>query len=178
MTPNEIQEKVQRYLNRDTVADEQIMDAIEEAINWLSRMGFLIDTIEKEYEGKDFYELPEDLIAIFKVEDVEEETYLRDYKIDGNLIRFAEDGKYRLFAERQPKVPESMNDELEMHDSLQYAVLDYVKGFCKVSIDDTSQDGHRLMQKFQQDALKAYQFLKRGQNTPTSWAVRRRARGR
>ena len=175
MTPKNIQNKVQRYLNRDNVEDNQIIDAIEEAINWLGRMGYLIDTVIMEYEGKKFYHLPQDLISVLKVEDVEEETYFSDYKIDGNLIRFAEDGKYRIFAERQPKVPGGMEDELKMHASLQYAVLDYVKGFCKVSIDDRSEDGHRLMQKFQQDSLKAYQAIKRGRNSPANWKVIRRA---
>ena len=175
MTPNEIKEKVERYLNRDNVDLNSITDGIEEAMNWLGNMGYLINTINMVVEAEEFYELPEDLISILKIEDPEKKEIVTDYIVDGNLIRFKEQGEYRVFAERQPLTPLDESTELELHIMLQYCVLDYVKGFCKVSIDDTSQDGHRLMQKFQQDSLKAYQAIKRGRNSPTNWKVIRRA---
>ena len=119
--------------------------------------------------------MPDDLISVIKVEDTDGEEYYKGYLIDGKLIRFEDAGKYRVFGERQPQVPAGPDEELALYPLLQYCVLDYVKGFCKVSIDDTSQDGHRLMQKFQQDALKAYQSIRKGRNSPSNWKVIRRA---
>ena len=175
MTPNEIKAKVERYLNRDTIDIEHINDALEESINWLGRAGYIIDTLIFDAEEKEFYELPDDLISVIKVEDTDEEEYYEGYLIDGKLIRFEDAGKYRVFGERQPQVPDGPDKELALYPLLQYCVLDYVKGFCKVSIDDRSEDGHRLMQKFQQDSLKAYQAIKRGRNSPSNWKVIRRA---
>ena len=175
MTPNEIKAKVERYLNRDTVDIEHINDALEESINWLGHAGYIIDTLIFNAEEKEFYELPDDLISIIKVEDTDEEEYYEGYLIDGKLIRFEDAGKYRVFGERQPQVPAGPDEELTLYPLLQYCVLDYVKGFCKVSIDDTSQDGHRLMQKFQQDAAKAYRSIKSDRNSLMSWRVERRA---
>lgn len=174
MTPEEIKTKVERYTKKSDIDIDYIMDAIEESINWLSNMGYIIDSIKDNYDAKEFYELPNDIVGLIKVEDVEEDEMVEDYVVDGNLIRFGEEGEYRIFAERQPKIPSSSDEELELHPSLQYAILDYTKGFIKVSTDDRSEDGHRLMQKFQEDSVKFYQSIVRGKNNVTSWTVKRR----
>ena len=171
MTPANIKEKVERYLTKDNIENEIILDGIEESISWLGNMGYVINTINEEFEEKLFYTLPKDVLGVIKVEDIEEETYYENWKVDGNLIRFGETGKYRIFLNRNPIFPTGIDEELDIHPLLQYAILDYVKGFCKVTIDDTSEDGHRLMQKFKEDALKAYKMIRRNRDNVKQWRV-------
>jgi len=175
MTGTEVKNKVERYIN--TTCDEDlILDAIEDAINWLGSMGYIIDTVLLEgVEADEFYELPSDLIKVLKVEKPDDKEYYYDYLIDGDLIRFADDGKYRIFAQKNPSMISAIGDELNMHPMLENCIVTYAKGFIKVTIDDSSQDGHRLLQKFEKDSLKAYLTLKRNQKTPANFSVIRHA---
>lgn len=172
MTGQDIIEKTKRYISREPDTD-LVIDAIQSAINWLGNKGYIIDKIDIEAEPDGFYEFPEDIIRVIKVEIPAENKYYYSYIIDGNLIRFQDKNEYRIFAEKHPFKYQNRHEEIPMHPMLQGCVEDYVKGYCKLSIDDTSQDGHRLIQEFKENSAKAYQVLKRGQKTPAKVRVQR-----
>lgn len=170
MTGNEIKDKIERFFDIK-VNSKLIIDGIQEAINWLGNMGYIIDTILLEAEEETFIGLPVNLIRIIKVENLDENEYCYDYKVDGDLIRFKEEGNYRIFAERHPSEITSLDEELSMHSMLSNCILTYVKGFIKLSNDDENKVGWEYIKKFQQDSIKAYQLLKRNQSNPTKWKV-------
>lgn len=171
MTGNDIKDKADRYTSAD-ITEDTIIDAIQDAFNWLGSKGYIIDTLLLEdIDADTFYSLPKDLVRIIKVEKPEENEYYYDYLIDGNMIRFGSEGTYRIFAERNPPMVNDMTTELPLHPMLANCVSNYAKGYAKVSIDDTSEDGHRLLQQFRQDAMLAYNTLKRNQSSPTQWKV-------
>lgn len=174
MTGNDIKDKVERYTDM-TVSDDLILDAINEAISWLGNMNYIIDVITISPEAEKEYGLPSDLIKILSIEDTEKDFYYENYLIDGNIIRFKDEGNYMIYAQRNPDEIDRMSKELPLHSMLQSCILNYVKGYAKVTIDDTSEDGHRLLQKFEQDSVKAYQTLTRNQKTPSKVRVIRHA---
>ena len=175
MTGNDIKSKISRYVGKEP-DDDIVLDAIEDAINKLGNMGYIIDTIAFEgAEKNEFYKLPKDLIRIVKVEKLNEDKYYLNYLVDGIRIRFGDDGDYRIFAEKHPQQLDSLNDEIEMHPMLQNCVKNYAIGYVKVSIDDTSEDGHRLKEQFMQYAERAYRTLKRNEKTPSKIRVERNA---
>lgn len=174
MTGRDILEKAERYIGRKP--DELVViDGIQEAINWLGNKGYIIDTINVNATAKQRYDLPSDLIRIIKIENQKENKYYYNYILDGNRIRFGDDGEYKIFAEKHPFLIENIDKDLNLHSMLEGCVLTYVKGHCKVVLDDTSEDGHRLLKKFKEDAVMAYRTLKRGQANPSKVKVIRHA---
>lgn len=174
MTGDDIKDKVERYTNM-SVSDELILDAINEAINWLGNMNYIIDVITISPKAEEEYQLPPDLIKIMSIEDTEEDVYYQNYLIDGDIIRFKDEGEYKIYAQRNPNEIDSISEELPLHSMLQACVLNYAKGYTKVTRDDTSEDGHRLLEKFEKDATKAYEVLKRNQKTQSKVTVIRHA---
>jgi hypothetical protein len=167
MTGTDLKNKAERFLNLQ-IKDSVALDGIQEALNWLGSMGYAIDTITYyDAEEDTFYGLPDELIEVIKIEttnDSGDKIYYNNYIIDGDMIRFGEEGDYVMFAKKKPKL-EDIGDDLNVHTLIQYAVLSYLKGFILIKND---KDGSDYLQKFERDAVKAYRDLsknKSGQNT-------------
>ena len=173
MTGIEVKKKVHRYLE-NKFDNELILDGIQEMISWLGEMGYIEGTIDIKAEPNNFYQLPEDIIKIDKVEIPEENAYYEDYLIDGMKIRFEDENNYKIFAKRLPII-ENIEDDLTLHRMLENSVVKYVKGFCKMQVNDQSQDGARLQQEAKKDAVKSYRMLKKNQSPLKSFKVIREA---
>ena len=78
MTGKDIKKKVSRYLE-SKFDDELIIDGIEEILNWMGEMGYVEGIIDLNAEAGTFYDLPDDLIRIVKVEKPENNTYYYNY---------------------------------------------------------------------------------------------------
>lgn len=174
MNPKQIKERVERYTDM-TFKDELILDFINEAVNKLGAKNYLIDTINMEFEGKDFYELPKEWIRVIKVEDIDKEVYYYNFLIDGNQIRFKDEGNYRIFAERHPFVVDDMNEDLPMHRMLAECIITYVKASIRMRNSEQNEAGWRQREEFWKESELAYRTLKRGQDNPVKWVVRRKA---
>jgi len=173
MLGTEIQTKAERYIDAD-ISDNSILDGIEEFLNWLGNKGYVEGTILLDVEEDTFYTLPYNIIRITKIEDPEEDEFYYNYIVDGDKIRFGDEGTYRIFAKKHPSIS-ALADSLGLHLMLEGATLKYVKGYCKLEIDDTSQDGARLVTEAKEDATRAYQILKRNQKEPSTVKVIRHA---
>jgi hypothetical protein len=174
MTGNDIKDKVERYTDM-TLSEDKILDGINEAINWLGNMNYIIDVIAVSPEAKKEYDLPLDLIKILSIEDTEDDVYYENYLIDGNIIRFKVEGDYRIYAQRHPNKIDSISKELPLHPMLENCIITYVKGYIKLANDDENKIGWNYIEKFERDAQKAYQTLKRNQKTLTKVTVIRHA---
>lgn len=171
MTGEDILDKIKNFVDVN-VGEDQVMDGIEEAINWLGVYAYAIDKIDMTgSEGKKVYDLPDNIILIMYVEDIEEEEYYYNYLVTGNEIRFKDDGNYYVVAQVQPEMIENIDDEISLHPMLQNCILTYVKGFVKMANDDESEVSWRYIEKFERDAMRAYEALKRNQKTPTEVKV-------
>ena len=172
MTGQELKDKVKRYMNKEP-SDDDVLDGIQEAMNELGVRNHLIDTEDISAAAKDENTLPNNYIRVIKVEIPEENKYYFNYLIDGNKIRFANEDDYKIYYQKHPETYKDLSEELPMHPMLQKCVLDYVKGHCKVIINDTSEDGHRLLQQFTEKSMMAYEVLTRNQKTPSKVRVYR-----
>lgn len=175
MTGNDIKNKVERYMDGYTPSDDKILDAIQDAMNWMGNIAGLVNVIDYEAEADVQYDLPQDLIRIMRVEIKDENVFYYNYTIENNVIRFKDANDYKILYTKHPTEYINLNNELFLHPMLENCILTYCKGFIKVTINDTSKDGQRLMQKFEKDAVKAYRTLKRNRKSPTKVKVFRHA---
>lgn len=177
MNGQEIKDKVERYLDM-TLKDNLIIDGIQEAINKLGIKGHVIDTIlleEIEIEEGEFYNMPSDWIRVIKVEKPDDNEYYYNYLIDGDLIRFQEVNKYRIFAQKHPFKYNDLDDNIDLHPMLVSCILDYVKGFVRLTNTDQNKVAWQYVRKFEEDTLQVYQLIKRDQKAPSRVRVDRKA---
>lgn len=174
MTGEDIKEKIERYTDL-TLRREKILDGIQEAINKLGVRNHIIDTIDIEAEKEQPYEMPKNFIQVIKVEIPEESKYYYNYMIDGNLIRFKNGNKYRIFSQKHPFDYENLNEELKIHPMLQSCILTYVKGFVRLSNNEGNEVGWNYIKQFNEESREAYQILKRDQKSPSTIKVFREA---
>jgi len=158
-----------------SVSDELVLNGLREALSWLAVRSYLVDTITKDFEGGKKYQLPKKFLRVIKVEKPKENEIYRHYLIDGNMIRFREDGEYRIYAERAPYYPESVDEYLELHPMLISKMQKYLQGYIMLAKDVNPQYGQQLIHEyFPQEVDLAVTQLKRGQKSPTKWTVKRK----
>lgn len=174
MTGSDIKNKVERYLDMN-LKEQLILDAIEEAINWLGNKNYLITSTTETAEADAITSLPDDFIRVIKVEVPADNKYYYNWIIDGTDIRFKDADTYKIYYEKHPTLISSIGDELSMHQMLQACILTYTKGFVMTVRGNNPEMGFNLIKKFERDSVIAYETLKRGQKQPSRVRVIRHA---
>jgi hypothetical protein len=176
LTGNEIKASVDAYVHAPQTASDTLL-YINEALDKISDQGLVFATVEINAEAKTWYEFPNDCTSIIEVE-VETENadkwnYYR-WQLEGNQIRFADAGTYTIYARRQPEHLLDLTLEPAVNRIYHQAIVTYGKGWSKLKENDESMDGHKKMDEFQQDVLKAFNTLRRKRG-PMTWMVIRHA---
>lgn len=158
----EIKELAELYIPGLEIDDGEAVSVINEALSILGDLGLVYGKITVEAEkGKWFY-LPEDATVVSVVTKADDAPYMH-WKIRGRAIMFEDSGTYVIHARRIPPPIQNILDEPEIHPMYQQCIVTYLRGFFKVRDDDSSEDGHRLLGKFEEEALRAFNALRRQQ---------------
>lgn len=159
MTVLEIKEAAERYLGI-TLPEDEVLFIVNEGLARFGDLGVVHAEAEVQAEADVWYEMPEDLTSILQVRGPKGEIYL-DYETRGSRIRFRHSGFFTVLARRMPEPVEAITDTPEVHPLLHRALVSYLRGWVKVRDDDESQDGFRLLEQADQEALRHYNTLMR-----------------
>jgi len=171
MQVQDIADSVEEFLDV-SMSKETAIQGVREALNWMSVRNFLVDTITKEFEGDTKYKLPPEYINVIKVEKPEKNELYFNYKIDGNMIRFKDEGTYRIYAIRSITMPDSMDTNIDIHPMLLEIVKKYLRGYVMVSEGIDKQQGRAIMyEMFPQEISMAVSKIKGGQKSPAQFRI-------
>jgi len=174
MELSEIKESVEEFVDV-SLNDETIINGAREALSLMAVRSFLVDTVTDEFEADEKYELPDEFVRVIKVEKPDENKVIDYWKVDGNMIRFRDDGKYRIYAHRSSHMPKSIEDDISLHPMLIEKVKKYLQGYVMVAHDIDREYGMQVMHElFLQEVQLAINEIKRGQKSPAQWRVKRK----
>lgn len=173
MTCAKIKAAAELYCGASATNDQTLI-ILNEALAEISDMGLCFSTSTITAIKDTWYNIPSDATFVLNVTDAEG-TYYTNYLIQAQKIKFPVDGTFYLTYRRQPVELTTINDTPEVHPVLQNALVTYMKAYLKLRIDDESVDGQNLMNKFQQQVMRAYKILSRRSNNNSSWTVIRHA---
>lgn len=171
MTGQEILEQAARY-NGFSIDEGDALAYINEALARLGEMGYVFGVIEVEAERNVSYLLPQNAINIVRVEDKDSRRAYYGYRKVGDEIIFLKDGEYVIYARKMPEPLDFIDEEPDVPPLYHPAIVMYVRGMTKLQDDEMNPDGHRLIQKFEEEAARAYQMLMR-ERVPVSIKVER-----
>lgn len=174
MTGKELKEAAETMLGGGTLSTEQTILWTNEALDEISDQGLCYGEVEVDATAGEWYQMPEDVTSIIRIEEPMGTVYNHWKQRGYNEIGFDDSGKYTVIARRQPEKIITLDDEVKVHPTLQRTVITFLRGMFKLSINDESADGHRLMADFKEQLTRAYNILRRNRQ-PMSWKVDRHA---
>lgn len=173
MTGTEIQHYVETRMGIEVDLDEVLM-AINEAIDMLGDTGLLYDTIDVEVtDAGQWYNLPDDFTYVQKVYTGRGEIYMAwDYR--NGQIRFRNPGNYTIVARKMGKHLENISDSItDMHRLYYNAIKFYALAWMKENDDDNDVAAEKYYNRFYETAQQAVQILMRSK-APMNWKILRR----
>lgn len=171
MTGAEIKRLAGLYIPGIEIEDSEAVAVINEALSILGDLGLVYGQITVEAEAGDWLYLPEDATIVSVVLERDNSAYV-NWKIRGNRIMFEDSGEFTINARRVPPLLTEILDEPDIHPMYQRCIVNYLRGFFKVKDDDTSQDGHRMLAKFEEDAMRTFNILRRQHSPGTIKVIR------
>ncbi len=158
MTGNDIKEHLELYLST-TVDSEKVVLIINECLALIGDLVLCYDEIELSPGDGGWDQLPENTTAVVSVT-LDGKAY-DNWTSRGTSIHFGELGVFNAVIRRMANEIKSLNDSIDIHPLFKPALIFYTRGIWKIIEDDTSQDGHRLLEQFKEESLKAYNIIKR-----------------
>ena len=149
---------VARIYMRKELTDNEVKTILNNGIDQIGGKGLAHGKAEIEADKDEWHALPEDVIGPLYVTDENDNLYNNWQYLDGK-IKFADKGKYEVVARRMPKQIESVDEEVDLDRLYKPALVAYLGGFSKLTDDDHSPDGARLMQDFERMAAQAFNSL-------------------
>src|SRR5690606_15360682 len=118
------------------------------------------------------YVLPPDALHIVRVEHRDNRRPYDGRRLVGAEIIFHDTGHYPVYARRMPPPLPSFEDEPSVSTALDQAIVFYVRGMAKLKDDDASPNGHALLQRFEEEATRAFRQLQRSRSPRTIRVIR------
>jgi hypothetical protein len=171
VTGTEVIQAVKDYTGI-TLDNATALRVINEALTKVSDRGMVYGFIEIAATAMTWYEMPNDATFLWSVEDSDGYLYV-NYQAAGLRIRFKDSDTYGLTSRRQPIAMENLASPLGLHPIFEDCVVTYCRAFAKLSENDESMDGLRLMQEFKQDVILGFNTMRRN-TSPSRWTVSRR----
>jgi len=175
MTGTEIQVYIEKRMGI-TVESDDVLMAINEAIDMLGDMGLLYDTINdiEVADTTEWYNLPPDFTFIEKVLTSKGELYLR-WNYRNGQINFSDLNTYQIIARKMGKHLENIADSFtDIHRLYHNSIKFYALAWFKENDDDNDQAAEKYYERFAATAQQATQTLLRSK-APTNWKVIRHA---
>lgn len=159
MTGQEILKEAERY-NGFSIPEQDALAWINEALLRMGDLGLVYGVVEARMEPHISYELPPDAIHVVRVETFEGHPY-EHYRLIGSQIVFSHAGDFRIIARKVPPKMDFLSEEPQVHVLYHPAIVMYVRGMAKLKDDEANQDGHRLVQMFEEESARVFSSLQR-----------------
>ncbi len=157
MTGNDIKNYLELYLTT-TVDSDKVVLIINECLNIIGDLALNYEVIEVTPGENGWGKLPEDTTAVVSVE--QNGKPYDNWTTRGLSIKLGSLGVYDVVLRRMIPQIEELADEIKIHPLFKSPIIAYTRGMWKVIENEDSQDGHRLLEQFKEEALKAYNILK------------------
>ena len=159
MNVAQMRQSAEKYCGT-AIEDDILLTAVNEALESIGDLGLIFD--EKELllsVAGTWYELPDtttNIVNVFK----EGKPYSQ-WQTRGYEIKFADAGDYVVTLQKMPEYVEVGADIPECHLLFHKAIVTYLRAFIKLTKDDSSQDGHKLMDLFYKEVERISAILQR-----------------
>lgn len=158
VTEDQVREIADDYLGT-TVAEEDLLHYVNAALNELGDMALLMATTQLAYTDTGVWQdLPAGLTKIEDVRDSDGNRY-RNFVVRNGKIQFGDTGTYSIAYRYIAPHLDDFDSDIPIHRAYLTALASYAIAQQKLRDDDNSPDGLRHVEKFKQDADKAFRTL-------------------
>lgn len=160
MTGEKLRTEAIRY-NGFNITEDDAIAYLNESLRRLGDMGLVYGQIDVSAQAGVGYALPPDLLHVVRVETQGSRLPYDGFRMVADEILFNRNGDFTIYARRMPSPMEFIDEEPDVPVLFHNALLLFLRGMTKLQDDETSQDGHMLVQQFEEEAAKAFRSLQR-----------------